>query len=61
MAHVIGTKGLTLEELDAILSSDAHIALSPEAEQRVKVSHDWLQRADLWGEHRLRRPGGPAH
>lgn len=44
MAHPIGTKGLTLDELDAILAGDGTIALAPEAEQRIRTSHDWLRR-----------------
>ena len=42
MAHLIGTKGLTLDQLDTILTSGGPIALSPEAAKRVKDSHQWL-------------------
>ena len=44
MAHLIGTKGLTLDELDTILSSGDHIALTDEARSRVAASHEWLKR-----------------
>lgn len=44
MPHLIGTTGLTLDQFEQILSSGEHIALAPEALQRVKASHDWLQR-----------------
>lgn len=44
MPHLIGTTGLTLDQFEQILSSGEHIALAPDALQRVKASHDWLQR-----------------
>lgn len=54
MPHLIGTTGLTLDELERILTSGEQIALSPEALVKAKASHSWL-------ENRLAKGGAPIY